>query len=220
MGIQAVRKPWGFEYPLFESDSVGLWTLFLEAGQATSLHCHPRKKTGLVVLAGEVEVFFLNESLKLKDGGRVMIRPGLFHGSKAISSNGAVMLEIENPRDKNDLVRFEDNYGRHDLPYEGKEHCFELGNDLGLPLEIERLTTDTWTRGDIELRFVKGVNHLHEMNWSSNNTVLVIDGSVGLHGSEILGPGDVVSVSTIQRITQRFPITKPLDVLVVSKNVS
>ena len=61
--VEAVRKPWGFEYPLIETDEVGLWFLNLDPGASTSLHCHPKKKTGLVVLSGEVEVDFLNSSI-------------------------------------------------------------------------------------------------------------------------------------------------------------
>jgi mannose-6-phosphate isomerase-like protein (cupin superfamily) len=217
MAIRAVRKPWGFEYPLFESDSVGLWALFLDAGQSTSLHCHPRKKTGLVVLEGEVEVAFFNERLTLNSGGRVMIRPGLFHGSKATSARGAIMLEIENPRDKNDLVRFEDKYGREDLPYEGDEHFFCLEEELGLPTDLDHLMMDAWIGNDVQLRFIKGVRDIEQPDWTLEDTVLVVAGSIGQRGSEVLGPGDVVSVNTIQKIALRFPLLEPLDLLVVTR---
>ena len=49
-----------------------------------------------------------------------MIRSGLFHSIKAISKKGLIALEFETPVKKNDLVRFEDSYGRSLKPYEGK----------------------------------------------------------------------------------------------------
>ena len=55
-----VKKPWGFEYLMYGNDQVALWYLHLNAGAATSLHCHPRKKTGLVLLSGKAEVSFSN----------------------------------------------------------------------------------------------------------------------------------------------------------------
>src|SRR5882672_680707 len=39
-----VRKPWGYEYLIFQNDSVAVWILYLEAAAETSTHCHPTKK--------------------------------------------------------------------------------------------------------------------------------------------------------------------------------
>ena len=103
-----VKKPWGFEYMMYGNDDVALWYLHLEPGAATSLHCHPRKKTGLVLIFGEAEISFLNDSARMKAPSRMMIRPGLFHSTQAISEDGIVLLEIETPRLKGDLVRLED----------------------------------------------------------------------------------------------------------------
>ena len=50
-----------------------------------------------------------------------MIARGLFHSIKALSKNGAYILELESPIDKDDLVRFKDDYGRQSKPYEGKK---------------------------------------------------------------------------------------------------
>jgi hypothetical protein len=54
-----VKKPWGYEYLAYENDKVGLWFLYIAKDQQTSMHCHPNKTTGLVLLDGEVEVSFL-----------------------------------------------------------------------------------------------------------------------------------------------------------------
>ena len=49
-----VKKPWGYEYLIFENESVAVWILYLKNEALTSMHCHPGKKTSLVVLQGEV----------------------------------------------------------------------------------------------------------------------------------------------------------------------
>ena len=53
-----VKKPWGYEYLVYENDDVGLWFLYISKDQSTSTHCHPKKTTGLVVLDGEAELSF------------------------------------------------------------------------------------------------------------------------------------------------------------------
>ena len=51
-----------------------------------------------------------------------MIARGLFHSIKALSKNGLLALEFETPVNKNDLVRFKDDYGRQQKSYEGKKY--------------------------------------------------------------------------------------------------
>lgn len=116
---KVVKKPWGYEYLAYENDHVGLWFLHIEKNQQTSMHCHPKKTTGLVLLEGEAEVSFLADKRQIKSLDKVMIRRGLFHSTKALSDKGAFIFEIETPKDKHDLVRLNDSYGRESKPYEG-----------------------------------------------------------------------------------------------------
>ena len=48
-----VKKPWGYEYLIYQNDSVAVWVLFISKGYQTSMHCHPKKKTTLIVLSGK-----------------------------------------------------------------------------------------------------------------------------------------------------------------------
>ena len=116
--INIVKKPWGYEYLAYENENVGLWFLYIAPGQSTSMHCHPKKTTGLVLLDGEAEISFLADKRQLKSLDKVMIRRGLFHSTKAVSDKGAFVFEIETPVDKQDLVRLNDQYGRASKPYE------------------------------------------------------------------------------------------------------
>lgn len=113
-----VKKPWGYEYLAYENDQVGLWFLHIDKGQSTSMHCHPKKTTGLVLLDGKAEVSFLADKRQLESLSKVMIRRGLFHSTKALSDEGASVFEIETPKDKHDLVRLSDSYGRASKAYE------------------------------------------------------------------------------------------------------
>ena len=122
-----VKKPWGYEYLAYENEQVALWFLRINKDQSTSMHCHPKKTTGLVLLDGEAEVSFLADKRQLKSLDKVMIRRGLFHSTKALSTNGAFVFEIETPVDKHDLVRLNDKYGREAKPYE--DSSFEIHKD-------------------------------------------------------------------------------------------
>ena len=114
-----VIKPWGTEYTIYKNLTSSTKLLRLKKNKSTSLHCHPIKKTGFILIKGEVSVDlgFYNTK-KLTPLSRLMIRPGLFHCTRNINNKEAVILEIETPIDKDDLVRFKDNYGRQDKPYE------------------------------------------------------------------------------------------------------
>lgn len=213
-----VRKPWGYEYLMYQNEQLGLWLLRLEPGAATSLHCHPRKKTGLVVLAGEAHLSFLNDGIDLKPLGRNMIRPGLFHSTKATSDDGLFLLEVETPRDKENLVRLEDNYGRQAQPYEGVEAHEPLPSDL---LQLETPETGSEFRYDLcgcDL-VVRRITEASELEIDDPSAVIMLleGGLTTSEGEPILDAGDVVSPATFSRLVKSFPLTAPLTVLIVTR---
>lgn len=108
----ANKKPWGHELLAYQNDDIAIWHLFIDPWQETSLHCHPKKKTGLIVIDGSALVSFLSGSEKLFAGEKVMIRQGVFHKTSNMSNQVLQLFEIENPVDKSDLVRIDDKYNR------------------------------------------------------------------------------------------------------------
>jgi mannose-6-phosphate isomerase-like protein (cupin superfamily) len=112
-----VRKPWGHEIQLYKSRAASFWRLSLENGAETSMHCHPGKRTILMVEEGEVILYTLTRQYTLRAGDFVHIEPGAFHRSRA--EQGAVIIEVESPPNKQDLVRYSDRYGRQGKGYEG-----------------------------------------------------------------------------------------------------
>lgn len=144
-----VKKPWGYEYLAFENEYVAIWILHIIRKRRTSMHCHPRKKTGLILLSGSATFRHQNGSIELQALDGVVIDKGTFHLTEAtsslpmvpISENGIWVMEIESPPLKTDLVRIGDEYGRAGVSYEGisqmvfnPSHCLTLEE----PLEPQR----------------------------------------------------------------------------------
>ena len=120
---RVVYKPWGYEYTIFRnSNRLAITFVHINYKHKTSLHCHPKKKTGFIILSGlalvQLGLYSSNKSY-YRSQSRLVIRPGLFHSIQAISKKGVAALEFETPVNKKDLVRFKDEYGRQAKPYEG-----------------------------------------------------------------------------------------------------
>lgn len=213
-----VRKPWGYEYLMYQNDQLGLWLLRLESGAATSLHCHPRKKTGLVILSGEAHLSFLNDGVDLKPLSRTIIRPGLFHSTKATSPDGLFLLEVETPRDKENLVRLEDNYGREAQPYEGAEFVEPLPShllQLGAPPAGEQIEYDV-CGCSLVMRSITDPTALDAEDPQA--VIMLLEGGLSTSdGEPILDSGDVVSPATFSRLVKSFPLSAPLTVLIINR---
>jgi len=143
-----VKKPWGYEYLAFENEYVAIWILHIIRKRKTSMHCHPRKKTGLILLSGTATFRHQNGSIELQALDGVVIDKGTFHLTEATSSlpmvpvseNGIWVMEIESPPLKTDLVRIGDEYGRAGVSYEGinqmvfnPSHCLTLAEPSESP---------------------------------------------------------------------------------------
>ncbi|MGP0824168.1 cupin domain-containing protein [Serratia sp. CY82423] len=126
-----IEKPWGCEYRVYCDSIFDVWKLHLDAHQSTSMHCHIQKDTVLICLSGSGATTFLDgESFTLQPGRRVYINKGVFHQTVA-SEEGIELIEVENPRNKFDLLRLQDSYGRQHTAYEKSS----LKHDLLSPME-------------------------------------------------------------------------------------
>lgn len=112
---EKVTKPWGFEQDVKTTNEFSLWRLTLEAGQETSMHCHPKKTTVLIPDTGEVFISTLQGDIPVTEP--VLLEKGVFHRIK--SDVGGSVLELEWPPNRCDLVRLEDRYGRDRTSYAG-----------------------------------------------------------------------------------------------------
>ncbi len=202
-----VKKPWGKEYLIFEN--VGIWALHINKGESTSLHCHPKKNTGLIILKGEVEVSFLNDSRIHVPMDKIMIRRGLFHSSKAITD--AVILEIESPKDKLDLVRFTDNYGRKYKPYEGKDQEIERTDELWIEVPEDHIVSCKSAFGKL---FVTERTNTGRIPLTTHELDIIIICEGGIidqkTGWYVAAPGDVITSKVMNILLERFNPTQSL----------
>lgn len=199
-----VKKPWGHEYLCYQNEELAIWFLFIRSGEKTSLHCHPNKNTGFVVLDGEVELSFLRNSIHLRGLDKIHIFRSRFHSTRAVSESGAFILEIETPEDKHDLVRLEDSYGRQGQAYEGRDK------------ETPKTADCLWIEepGDEDfLCEVKGrsLRHFHaktlaDVSGFSDKDFFVISrgGLIAKPGAQILWPGDVIDGVSLERLSKTF----------------
>ncbi len=199
-----VKKPWGNEYLLYENDEVSLWHLKIKEKHETSLHSHPTKKTGLIVLSGCASISFLNGSEnRVFPAEKVMIRQGVFHKTKA-SVGDVELLEIETPKDKLDIVRLKDAYGRANQPYEDESH-YESYASQTLPMsehnEIIKLGRCRATVQRIVPQAFKA---------DEKFTYIILKGQIKSGDFVVAGPGDVSYGKQLDLMLEQFTPDKEL----------
>jgi mannose-6-phosphate isomerase-like protein (cupin superfamily) len=118
---EVIDKPWGLEYRVYADMLMDVWRLSIGSGHSTSMHCHPRKNTVLICLGGHARVNFLKASPLLSAGDFIAISKGVFHSTDSVGAGPAELIEVETPRNKFDLVRVRDKYGRHGQRYEAAQ---------------------------------------------------------------------------------------------------
>lgn len=147
-----VKKPWGYEYLILQNNDVAIWMLHVVRKRKTSMHCHPAKRTSLLLFSGKANFFTIDDKIELNAFDSVVIEPGVFHSTEAVnhlsvtpqSENGIWVMEIETPPQKHDLVRMDDAYGRQGKAYEGADNMVEDPEDclqLRLPASGETVET-------------------------------------------------------------------------------
>ena len=214
---QKVIKPWGSEYKIYSNSVSSTKLLRINPGKSTSLHCHPIKKTGFVLIKGAVDVNlgFYNTK-KLSPISRLMIRPGLFHCTKNLDKDSATILEIETPINKDDLVRFKDDYGRENKPYEDKKSMIKLDENDPLLDEPKLNSVNEYSVDGVKIKINKtnDVNQLLKLE--SNNIVAVLDGGFESEDNQlVLSPGDIVGLETIKKLAEAFKIQKYITYLTI-----
>lgn len=218
-----VKKPWGYEYLMFQNDHVGVWFLSIREGARTSLHCHPHKKTGLILLAGEAKVSFLNDSKNLKALSKLNIAKGVFHSTGGISPGGISVIEVETPVEKENLVRLDDQYERDQVAYEGPEAM--------TPMDPACVRLDPPEGGGREFRYslagcsltVEKYGTVERLRHRPAQEVIAVleGGLVSNSGDPVLSPGDVLSGDTLDRLAEKFSmVPQGTSLLVIRKEGS
>lgn len=113
-----VQKPWGYEEILIDEPDRCLKRLTLWPGCRTSKQRHWNKDETMVAIAGDPSLLVWDRDREHWDPEVVplalrpaRIVPGVAHRLSA-GLTLAVVLEISGPRDDDDVVRLQDDYGR------------------------------------------------------------------------------------------------------------
>ena len=192
-----VRKPWGREYLMHCNNFVEIWHLSISNGHATSMHCHPNKKTALVLLTGQASFGTLDRNVVLQPLDSVIIEAGTFHQTKALS-NDVSLIEVETPPAKHDLIRLRDDYGRSNKGYEGKEQM-AFGDTL--PVRFAETHTGagmsekTVSGCRLSIKKIGNTEHAHEHAdyISANDLVVVLEGIVyGHNNNDVYGVAEIL----------------------------
>jgi mannose-6-phosphate isomerase-like protein (cupin superfamily) len=202
--LKTIKKPWGHEYLLYQNDEVAIWHLFINPYHQTSLHSHPNKKTGLLVLDGAAKISFLGSESKLFYGEKIMIRHGVFHRTKSMTNNTLQLLEIENPVNKEDIVRLEDSYGR--------EGSTKMGDD---GVDIYQFDIRCHTIGNCHI-FFKEFNSKDSFYDSEQfENFMITKGSISHLGFSVAGPGDIIGYSNVKILIDKFGLSNNLEGLAI-----
>ena len=215
---KVVYKPWGYEHVIYRNlKHLSVTLLRINYNKNTSLHCHPQKKTGFIVVSGKALIqlgLWKNTAKYYKAPSKLMIRTGLFHSIKAASKGGLFALEFETPFNKNDLVRFKDNYGRQSKPYEGKKFTKKIDSNF---IKFKRPTLEKnqlfkINKVNISLEIHKNFKDL--TNKKNSTIFAIIDGKVvDKYKRNVLSYGDIIRTGTLKKLSEVFKIKKYLTVI-------
>ena len=217
-----VFKPWGYEYVVYRNaNHLSVTLLNINYNKSTSLHCHPSKKSGFILLGGKA-LFQLglrkkNTELHTSPSKRMMAR-GLFHSIKSVSKNGLLALEFETPVDKNDLVRFKDIYGREKRNYEGKKHTLKIDSKFikfkrpGQKIKQEFIFDNVKLNIEIHNNFKKLLAN------KKDSIFAILDGAITDHKNiSVVNCGDILRVEDFKILSKVFKIKKNLKIVKLSK---
>ena len=145
-----------------------------------------------------------------------MIRPGLFHCTKNLNKDTATILEIETPINKDDLVRFKDNYGRENKPYEDKKSMVKLNGNDPIFEEPKLNSVNEYLVDGVNIKINKTNNISQLLKLESNSIVAVLEGGFESEDNQlVLSPGDIVGLETIKKLAEVFKIQKYITYLTI-----
>jgi len=216
-----VKKPWGEEYTIFSNKKkIGVTLIEINPGKSTSLHCHPNKKTGFIILKGRPNVqigIHEKNNWHPKPLSILVLRPGLFHSiknpKKAISSVYA--LEFESPLNKKDLLRFKDKYGRKKKGYETKKYLEKLSPDKLIFRNNKLNEVYKIFNRKIIIKIIKTRKQINK--FTNKSVSAILDGKlINNNKQTALNYGEIIKTSSLKILMKEFTIHKNLLILNVS----
>lgn len=175
-------KPWGYEFLVFQNNKVAIWYLNMKKGHSTSLHCHFKKDTILIVLSGCAKIGLIdNKKIALNTLESIYIPKYKFH-SIASFSDETFILEIEvfskglQFSDKNDLLRIDDQYMRKPVGYESSVSIITTGLDKYNHYYLNENNEYNVNNANLSLHLVESTDELLKLKKKAYS--IILDGEI------------------------------------------
>ena len=216
---KVVKKPWGFEYVALRNKNK-LAITFLNINYKKNISSLPSIKKNWIYsfkrYSKNTARFVEKNSYIYKSPSKLMIRTGLFHSIEAISKNGINALEFETPVKKNDLVRYEDSYGRKLKPYEGKNFIKPLKKTDFFFKKATTSVDQKYKLGKVKIKLKVYKTFDNIVNQKDKTIFAVIDGNIiDDKNRKLLSVGDIIKTGTFKKLSKYFKINKSITLLSV-----
>jgi rfaE bifunctional protein nucleotidyltransferase chain/domain len=179
-------KPWGKEYLAYQSKKIGIWILYVNKNQETSLHCHFKKDSLLIALSGCFKINLFKEFRIIHALDNLYIPRDTFHGIHAYSDD-SILLEIElyteqiSYTDKNDLLRLRDIYIRDNCNYETSITESNVENNENMNFHIN----NKYILNQTEINIVDMKNNMNDLLSINKNMIVLLEGNLFINGTNI-----------------------------------
>jgi len=110
-----VHRPWGSYTILEETENYKIKRVSVKPGQKLSLQLHHHRSEHWVVVSGTAEVELNGETRFLRQGESTFVRSGMRHRLKnpGIISLEVIEVQLGEYLEEDDIVRFDEDYGRN-----------------------------------------------------------------------------------------------------------
>ena len=108
------NRPWGNWEVMAVGPGYAIKRIEVLSGEMLSLQSHNHRSEHWIVLAGHAEVTLEERRIHLTTNGQVFIPPKAKHRVQNVGAGLLSFIEVQTGEhlDENDIVRFEDGYGR------------------------------------------------------------------------------------------------------------
>lgn len=208
-------KPWGYEYLVYESKKIGIWCLTLFQNHKTSMHCHFKKDTWIIVLQGCAKIELFQGTKMLYPMETLLIPKNTFHSLGTYSSHTTI-LEIEvfhetvTFSDKNDLLRVDDQYKRKPVGYESSVDVITEDLDKYGFFSLDTHESHILKNLTIQRKHIQSKNDIQHIK--SSQLCFLLCGSI-FHNNLYLKEGSLLPLESIEELH----ITEPFEVLCLHK---
>ena len=212
-----IKKPWGYEYSVYEDGNFCIWFLHIHENESTSMHCHPNKTTKLILLDGVAKISFLSNEKIIKSLDFAKFDKREFHSTRSLSQNGIYLFEVESLNDKDDLVRLSDKYGREDLHYEFNSYKIGFAENFNL----NTLGNEKFNFSGCHLQ-VFDIKDINDLPFVADGIYIFLKGVFYSQNDsrtfELIVPGDVIRANDFTLIKKKISfVSDECKILLISK---